>query len=163
MGKLKIRQYVIGSVIAIAISVVSATFYFESPRPSVANVLSVDPIKSSVAVRQYYCHIRVLPIPITVGKIEGDRFNGHEYRILTLLDSLNVKMEYPALNHSALKNCIIVDFKKPCIVGYDVSYVIGEEPGKVRMLYKPEETIPLNEKGQLIIKQHSEPCFSSAF
>ncbi|MBI6548172.1 UmoD family flagellar biogenesis regulator [Xenorhabdus lircayensis] len=156
MVKLKIRQYVIGSIITIAIIGAAATFCFESPRPSVAQVLSSRPIRSTVDVHQSYCHITVFPIPITVKDIVGNRLTEHEYRILTLLDVLKVKREYPVLNHSVLKNCIAVDFKKPRIVGYDVSYVIGDQPGKVRMLYQPEEIIPLNEKGQLIIKTNLE-------
>ncbi|OTA19676.1 UmoD [Xenorhabdus beddingii] len=84
------------------------------------------------------------------------RFPQHEYHILTLLDNLKIKREYPALNSSVLKNCIMVDFKQVRVVGYDVTYMIGNNPGKVRMPYNPEEIIPLNKKGKLIIQTRSE-------
>ncbi|MDC9597853.1 UmoD family flagellar biogenesis regulator [Xenorhabdus anantnagensis] len=149
--------YIMGAIIAIvAIIGAIATFCFESPRPSVAQVLSSNPIKSTVVVRQSYCHIAVFPIPATVKDILGNSSIEYEYRILTLLDHLKVKREYPALTHSVLKNCTEFSFKKPRVVAYDVNYVIGEVPGKVRIEYKPDDTIPLNEKGQLILKSYSQ-------
>ncbi|WP_415843360.1 UmoD family flagellar biogenesis regulator [Xenorhabdus thuongxuanensis] len=157
--KLTIRQYVISSImtiITIAIIGAAATFYFESPRPSVAHVLSSDPIRSTVVFHQSYCHIAVFPIPDTVKNITHNHLIKYEYRILTLLNHLKASRKYPALIHSVLKNCIEFSFKKPRVVAYDVSYVIGEQPGKVRIAYKPDDTIPLNEKGQLILKSYSQ-------
>ncbi|PHM50018.1 UmoD family flagellar biogenesis regulator [Xenorhabdus miraniensis] len=152
MVKLKIRQYVIGSIITIAIIGTAVTFCFESPRPSVAQVLYSKPIRSTVAVSQSYCHITVSPIPATAKDITESFLPNHEYRILTLINTLKVKREYPALKHSELKNCVIVDVKQPRVVGYDVVYRIGDKTGKIRIPYIPGETIPLNEKGQLILK-----------
>ncbi|MDX7991347.1 UmoD family flagellar biogenesis regulator [Xenorhabdus littoralis] len=156
MDKIKIKQYVIGFVITIAIIAIATIFYFKWSQPRVAQVLSSYPIKSAVTVHQSYCHISAFPIPNTVKNIEGGLLTDYEYRILFLLTSLKTKKEYPVLTHSALKNCVAVDFKKANVVGYDVIYVIGDKPGKVRIRYKPEEIIPLNEKGQLILKPHSE-------
>nr|WP_099131403.1 UmoD family flagellar biogenesis regulator [Xenorhabdus ehlersii] len=159
MVKLTIRQYVMSSImtiIAIAIIGIAATFYFESPRPSVAHVLSSKPIRSTVVFRQSYCHIAVFPIPATVRDITHNHLIKYENRILTLLNHLKVNRKYPALIHSALKNCIEFHFKKPRVVAYDVNYVIGEQPGKVRIEYKPNDTIPLNEKGQLILQPYSQ-------
>ncbi|KLU16552.1 UmoD family flagellar biogenesis regulator [Xenorhabdus griffiniae] len=158
MVKLTIRQYVMSAImtiIAIAIIGIAATFYFESPRPSVAHVLSSEPIKSTVVFRQSYCHIAVFPIPVTVKGITHNHLIKYEYRILTLINHLKINRKYPVLTHSALKNCIDIHFKKPRVVAYDVNYVIGEQPGKVRIEYKPNDSIPLNEKGQLILKSYS--------
>ncbi len=80
----------------------------------------------------------------------------NEYRILILINQLKINRNYPALIHSTLKNCIELHFKKPRVVAYDVNYVIGEQPGKIRMAYKPDDTIPLNEKGQLILGSYSQ-------
>ncbi|CDG18188.1 UmoD family flagellar biogenesis regulator [Xenorhabdus doucetiae] len=159
MVKLTIRQYVIGAImtiITIAIIGVAATFYFESPRPSVAHVLSSDPIRSTVVFRQSYCPIVAFPIPATVKTIAGNHLTAYQYRILTLLEHLKANREYPALTHSVLKNCTEFNFKKPRIVAYDVNYVIGEQPGKIRIEYKPDDTIPLNTKGQLVLKSYSQ-------
>ncbi|MBD2810345.1 UmoD [Xenorhabdus sp. Vera] len=155
MVKLKIRQYVIGFIITIIATIGAATFFLKSPYPNVAQVLSSNPIRSKIFVHQSYCHITVFPIPIMVKDIAANHFLEYEYRVLTLLDHLKVKKEYPALNHSTLKNCISIVFNQVRIVGYDVRYLIGEKPGlpgKIRMPYDPEKTIPLNEKGQLIIE-----------
>ncbi|MDC9581579.1 UmoD family protein [Xenorhabdus sp. PR6a] len=157
MVKLTIRQYVIGiiiTIITIAIIGAAATFYFDSPRPGVAHVLSSKPIRSTVVFRQSYCPVTVFPIPITVKAISGNHFITYQYRILTLLEHLKANREYPALIHSVLENCTEFNFKKPHIVAYDVNYVIGEQPGKIRMEYKPDDTIPLNEKGQLVLKSY---------
>ncbi|MDC9605659.1 UmoD family flagellar biogenesis regulator [Xenorhabdus griffiniae] len=157
MVKLTIRQYVMSfimTIIAIAIIGIAATFYFEPPRPSVAHVLSAKPIRSTVFFRQSYCHIAVFPIPFTVKNSVHNHLIKYEYRILTLINYLKINRKYPALIHSTLKNCIEFHFKKPRVVAYDVNYVIGEQPGKIRIEYKPDDTIPLNEKGQLILKSH---------
>ncbi|PHM63718.1 UmoD family flagellar biogenesis regulator [Xenorhabdus ishibashii] len=159
MVKLTIKQYIISSIIiiiTIAIMGTSATFYFESPPPSVAHVLSAEPIRSTVVFRQSYCHIAAFPIPDTVKDITHKHLIKYEYRILTIINHLKIHREYPALIHSVLKNCIEFRFKKPRVVAYDVNYVIGEQPGKVRIAYKPDDTIPLNEKGQLILKSYSQ-------
>ncbi|MDC9592246.1 UmoD family flagellar biogenesis regulator [Xenorhabdus sp. IM139775] len=157
MVKLTIRQYVIGSIITlitIAIIGAAATFYFDSPRPSVAQVLSSEPIRSTVVFRQSYCPITVFPIPVTVKAISGNHLTAYQYRILTLLEHLKANREYPALIPSALANCTEFNFKQPHVVAYDVNYVIGEQPGKIRIEYKPDDTIPLNEKGQLVLKPY---------
>ncbi|OTA16142.1 UmoD [Xenorhabdus vietnamensis] len=156
MVKSKKRLYIIGSIITTAIFGATVTFCFESPPPKFAQVLSSNPIRSTVVVSQSYCHIAVFPIPATVKDILGNNSIEYEYRILTLLDHLKVRREYPVLTHSVLKNCTEFSFKKHRVVAYDVNYFIGEEPGKVRMEYKPDDTIPLNEKGQLILKSHSQ-------
>ncbi|AYA39943.1 UmoD [Xenorhabdus nematophila] len=157
MVKIKIRQYIIGFIITIAI-IGAAAFFFKSPYPNVAQVLSSNPIKSKILVHQSYCHITLFPTPVMVKDIEYNHLFEYEYRVLTLLDNLKIKKEYPALNHSSLKNCISIFFNEVRIVGYDVTYLIGENPGlpgKIRMPYAPESMIPLNEKGQLIISPHS--------
>ncbi|PHM75182.1 UmoD family flagellar biogenesis regulator [Xenorhabdus kozodoii] len=157
MVKLTVRQSVMGLIMTIAIIGAAVTFYFESPRPSVAHVLSSKPIRSTVIFRQSYCQISAFPIPAaTVKDISGNHLIEYEYRILTLLFHLNVKRAYPALTQSVLKNCTEFHFKKPRIVAYDVNYVIDGQPGKVRIGYKPDDTIPLNEKGQLIIKPNPQ-------
>ncbi len=150
------KLYVIGSIMAVAIVGIVATFHFQSPRATVAYVLSSSPIRSTVVVRQSYCHIALFPIPATVKDISGHHSIEYGYRIFTLFDYLKAQREYPALTHSALNNCIEFNVKKPRIVAYDVNYVIGRKPGKIRIGYKPDETIPLNEKGQLILKSYSQ-------
>ncbi|MDC9622004.1 UmoD family protein, partial [Xenorhabdus sp. XENO-7] len=154
VGKLKIRQYGIGSLIAIAAIGTAATLYFESPQPKVAQVLSSEPIRITVPAPHHYCHETVFAIPIRSEDMKGGLFTGYEYRILTLLDNIKASREYLALNHSALKNCLMVYVKEQRTVGYDVNYTIGDNPGKVRVTYKPEQTIPLNEKGQLILQPY---------
>ncbi|PHM45937.1 UmoD [Xenorhabdus mauleonii] len=151
MVKLNIRQYLLGFIITIA-AIGVATYCFKPPFPNVAKVVSSEPIRASITVHQSYCHIAVFPIPATVKDLPGNSLVAREYQILTLLDYLKVKKEYPALSHSALEHCIPVHFEQVSIIGYDINYEIGEKGGgKVRMPYEPGSSIPLNEKGQLII------------
>ncbi|CDL82023.1 UmoD family flagellar biogenesis regulator [Xenorhabdus szentirmaii] len=154
MEKLKLRQYVIGFIIAIAIIGLIAIFYFKPPRPSIAQVLFSTPIKSVVVVNQSYCHIKMLPLPDKLKNTEEHRLTQYECRTLALLHHLKAKKEYPALTHSVLGDCIPISFEALRIVSYDVNYIIGDRPGKIRVPYNPGETIPLNEKGQLILEQN---------
>ncbi|GAB7264268.1 hypothetical protein DZJ_08180 [Dickeya ananatis] len=56
------------------------------------------------------------------------------------------------LRSNAAKRCM-TNHKK--VLGYDVTYKIGDQEGKIRMDRDPGTRIPLDSNGQLIINQSS--------
>ncbi|CDL87762.1 UmoD family flagellar biogenesis regulator [Xenorhabdus cabanillasii] len=154
MSKLKTRQCGIYSLIVMIAVGIAAIFYFKNPQPKIAQVLSSEPIKTMASAPQYYCNGALLPFLIGLRNIENDHLSVYKNSMFTLIEMLNIKREYHALNYSQLKNCVMVHVKEKRIIGYDVIYMIGDKPGKVRVTHRPEQTIPLDEKGRLILKPY---------
>ncbi|WP_340608702.1 UmoD family flagellar biogenesis regulator [Xenorhabdus bharatensis] len=148
---LRARQCSIYSLIVIIAIGIAIIFFSKKAQPKYAQVLSSEPIITIDSAQKYYCNGALVPFIKIFGNTESNRLSACKNNILSFIEKLNTTSEYYAMSYYEFKNCIAFQIREPRIIGYDVIYTIDNMPGKVRVMHKPDQSIPLNEKGKLIL------------
>jgi uncharacterized protein YcfJ len=149
---------------------------FSKEEPAYAQVLGVDEIKETVQTPREACEY----VPVTrqkpvqdqnrvvgtvtgalVGGLLGNQIGkGTGRKIATVAgaaaggyagNKVQQSMQASDTYTTSERNCYTVTDTEQKVVGYDVSYRLGDENGKVRMDHKPGDRIPVKD-GRLVIE-----------
>nr|WP_210423893.1 glycine zipper 2TM domain-containing protein [Dickeya sp. CFBP 2040] len=169
----------IGIAAALGVAAVASLDVFAS-RPQFAQVLTATPIKETVKTPRQECRNIVVTrrqpvqdenriagslLGMVAGGVLGHQFGGGRGRdVATVAGALaggyagnqvQGKMQDSDVAASTQQRCQTVYDKTQRVLGYDVTYKIGNQEGKIRMDRDPGTRIPLDRNGQLIINQSS--------
>jgi len=167
----------IGVAAALGIAAVASMNVFSSG-PHYAQVLSATPIKETVKTPRQECrnmtvtHRRPVQddhqiagslLGAVAGGVLGHQFGGgHGREVATIAGALGGgyagnRVQSGMQNNDTYttqsERCSTVYDKSEKMLGYDVTYKIGDQQGKVRMDHDPGTQIPLNKSGQLELTQ----------
>ena len=180
MDKSTMTGVVIGVVIATAGGSIASYNMLSKNEPAYAEVLGIDEIKESVQIPREVCE----SVPVTrqkpvqdenrvvgtvtgalVGGLLGNQIGkGTGKKIATVAgaaaggyagNKVQQSMQTNDTYTTTERNCYTVTDTRQNVVGYEVSYRLGDENGKVRMDHKPGDRIPMKD-GQLVLKTAGE-------
>lgn len=177
MNKSMLAGVGIGVAAALGIAAVASMNVFSSG-PHYAQVLSATPIKETVKTPRQECrnmtvtHRRPVQddhqiagslLGAVAGGVLGHQFGGgHGREVATIAGALGGgyagnRVQSGMQNNDTYttqsERCSTVYDKSEKMLGYDVTYKIGDQQGKVRMDHDPGTQIPLNKSGQLELTQ----------
>jgi uncharacterized protein YcfJ len=176
MDKSMLTGLVIGVVVATAGGSIAGYNMLSKKEPAYAEVLGVDEIKETVQTPREVCE----NVPVTrqkpvqdqnriVGTVTGALAGGllgnqigkgTGKKIATVAgaaaggyagNKVQQSMQSNDTYTTTERNCYTVTDTQQKVVGYDVSYRLGDENGKVRMDHKPGDRIPVKD-GQLVLE-----------
>jgi len=174
MDKSMLTGVVIGVVVATAGGGIAGYNMLGKKEPAYAEVLGVDEIRETVQTPREVCE----DVPVTlqkpvqdehrvigtatgalVGGLLGNQIGkGTGKKIATVAgaaaggyagNKVQQGMQTNDTYTTTERNCYTVTDTEQHVVGYDVSYRLGDEDGKVRMDHKPGDRIPVKD-GQLV-------------
>ena len=175
MNKSMLAGIGIGVAAALGVAAVASMNVFNRG-PQYAQVVSATPIKESIKTPRQEC--RNVPMPhrrpvqdenrlpgsvlgAVAGGVIGHQFGGGRGRdVATVVGALGggyagnqVQGEMQARDTytTTEQRCKTVYDKSEKMLGYDVTYKIGDQQGKIRMDKDPGTQIPLDDNGQLIL------------
>lgn len=176
MNKSMLAGIGIGVAAALGVAAVASMDVFDRG-PQYAQVLSATPIKESIKQPRQECrnvtltHRRPVQdenriagsvLGAVAGGVIGHQFGGGRGRdIATVAGALaggyGGNQVQGALQDrdtytTSEQRCKTVYDKQEKMLGYDVTYKIGDQQGKIRMENDPGTRIPLDRNGQLILK-----------
>lgn len=176
MNKSMLTGVVIGAVTATAGGAIAGFNMLTKKEPAYAEVLNVDEITATVQTPREVCEdvavTRQKPIQdqhrivgtvagAVIGGVLGNQIgSGSSKKITTaagaaaggyagnkVQENMQSNNTYTTTEHS----CHTVTDSYEKVVGYDVSYRLGDEEGEVRMDHEPGDRIPV-ENGQLVLR-----------
>ena len=174
MNKSMLAGIGIGVAAALGVAAVASLNVFERG-PQYAQVVSATPIKETVKTPRQECrnvtvtHRRPVQdenritgsvLGAVAGGVIGHQFGGGRGKdVATVVGALgggyagnqiqgSLRKRYLRLRNSVVKRCMT---KSEKMLGYDVTYKIGDQQGKIRMDRDPGTQIPLDSNGQLIL------------
>ena len=175
MNKSMVAGIGIGVVAALGVAAVASLNVFERG-PQYAQVVSAAPIKETVKTPRQECHnvtvthrrplqdenrIAGSVLGAVAGGVIGHQFGGGRGKdVATVVGALGGgyagNQAQGALQErdtytSTQQRCKTVYDKSEKMLGYDVTYKIGDQQGKIRMDKDPGTQIPLNGDGQLVL------------
>ncbi len=175
MNKSMVAGIGIGVVAALGVAAVASLNVFERG-PQYAQVVSATPIKETVKTPRQECHnvtvthrrpvqdenrIAGSVLGAVAGGVIGHQFGGGRGKdVATVVGALGGgyagNQAQGALQErdtytSTQQRCKTVYDKAEKMLGYDVTYKIGDQQGKIRMDKDPGTQIPLNSDGQLVL------------
>ena len=182
MDKSMLTGLVIGAVVATAGGSIAGYNLLSKKEPAYAEVLGVDEIRETVQTPREVCE----DVPVTQQKPVQDQHRiagtvagaviggvlGHQIgsgkgkKIATLAGAAaggyagNKVQENIQANDTYTtteRGCHTVTDSHEEVIGYDVSYRLGDEEGKVRMDHKPGDRIAV-ENGQLVLGDSVAPA-----
>lgn len=167
----------IGVAAALGVAAVASLNVFSSG-PKYAQVISATPIKETVKTPHRECrnvavtHRRPVQdenritgslLGAVAGGVIGHQFGGgHGKDIATVAGALGGGYAGNQIQGSMQNNdtytttqqrCKTVYDKSEKMLGYDVTYKIGDQQGKIRMDRDPGTQIPLDNNGQLVLNK----------
>nr|WP_237461705.1 glycine zipper 2TM domain-containing protein [Pluralibacter gergoviae] len=167
----------IGVAAALGVAAVASLNVFSSG-PKYAQVISATPIKETVKTPRRECrnvavtHRRPVQdenritgslLGAVAGGVIGHQFGGgHGKDIATVAGALGGGYAGNQIQGSMQNNdtytttqqrCKTVYDKSEKMLGYDVTYKIGDQQGKIRMDRDPGTQIPLDNNGQLVLNK----------
>ncbi|KAA0261130.1 glycine zipper 2TM domain-containing protein [Hafnia alvei] len=167
----------IGVAAALSVAAVASLDVF-STRPRYAQVLSATPIHESVKTPRQQCrnvtvtHRRPVQdenritgsvLGAVAGGVLGHQIgNGRGKDVATVVGALGGgyagnqvqgAMQNNDTYTSTQQRCSTVYDKSQKLLGYDVTYKIGDQQGRVRMDKDPGTQIPVDRNGQLVLNQ----------
>lgn len=167
----------IGVAAALGVAAVASLNVFSSS-PKYAQVVSATPIKETVKTPRQECrnvtvtHRRPVQdenrltgsvLGAVAGGVIGHQFGGGRGRdVATVVGALGGgyagnqiqgHLQEGDTYTTTQQRCKTVYDKAEKMLGYDVTYRIGEEQGKIRMENDPGSRIPLDSNGQLVLNQ----------
>ncbi|EEW4280682.1 glycine zipper 2TM domain-containing protein [Escherichia coli] len=160
MNKSMLAGIGIGVAAALGVAAVASLNVFERG-PQYAQVVSATPIKETVKTPRQECrnvtvtHRRPVQdenritgsvLGAVAGGVIGHQFGGG-YAGNQIQGSLQESDTYTTTQ----QRCKTVYDKSEKMLGYDVTYKIGDQQGKIRMDRDPGTQIPLDSNGQLIL------------
>jgi uncharacterized protein YcfJ len=175
MDKSMITGLVIGVVVATAGASIAGYNVLSKKEPAYAEVLGVDEITETVATPREVCE----DVPVTrqkpvqdqhrvvgtvtgalLGGVLGNQIgSGKGKKIATVAgaaaggyagNKVQQNMQANDTYTTMERNCTTVTDTHAKVVGYDVSYRLGDEDGRVRMDHDPGDRIRV-ENGQLVL------------
>lgn len=177
MNKSMLAGIGIGVAAALGVAVVASLNVFSSG-PKYAQVISATPIKETVKTPRRECrnvavtHRRPVQdenritgslLGAVAGGVIGHQFGGgHGKDIATVAGALGGGYAGNQIQGSMQNNdtytttqqrCKTVYDKSEKMLGYDVTYKIGDQQGKIRMDRDPGTQIPLDNNGQLVLNK----------
>ncbi len=175
MNKSLVAGIGIGIVAALGIASVAGMNAFHRG-PEYAQVLSAVPIRDVTKNPRQECHdvsvVHRRPVQdenrltgsilgAVAGGVLGHQFGGGHGRSLATVagavaggyagNQAQAGLQNRDTYTTTRQQCRTVYDKQEKILGYDVTYKIGDQQGKVRMDQAPGQRIPLDNNGQLII------------
>jgi uncharacterized protein YcfJ len=169
----------IGVVGALGVAAVASMDVFNRG-PQYAQVVSATPIKETVKTPRKVCqnvnvtHRRPVQdenrligsaLGAVAGGVIGHQFGGGRGKdVATVAGALGGgyaghqiqgAMQDNDTYTTTQQRCKTVYDKSEKMIGYDVTYKIGDRQGKVRTEHEPGSQIPLDENGQLVLNQKS--------
>ncbi len=179
MNKSMLAGIGIGVAAALGVAAVASLNVFDSS-PKYAQVVSAMPIKETVKTPRKECrnvtvthrrpvqdenHIAGSVLGAVAGGVIGHQFGGGRGKdIATVAGALGGgyaghqiqgAMQDRDTYTTTQQRCKTVYDKSEKMIGYDVTYKIGDQQGKIRMDKQPGETIPLDSKGQLVLNNNA--------
>ncbi|MBK4117960.1 glycine zipper 2TM domain-containing protein [Pluralibacter gergoviae] len=177
MNKSMLAGIGIGVAAALGVAAVASLNVFSSG-PKYAQVISATPIKETVKTPHRECrnvavtHRRPVQdenritgslLGAVAGGVIGHQFGGgHGKDIATVAGALGGGYAGNQIQGSMQNNdtytttqqrCKTVYDKSEKMLGYDVTYKIGDQQGKIRMDRDPGTQIPLDNNGQLVLNK----------
>lgn len=177
MNKSMLAGIGIGVAAALGVAAVAGLDVFNRG-PQYAQVVSATPIKETVKTPRKECrnvtvtHRRPVQdenrltgsvLGAVAGGVIGHQFGGGRGKdVATVVGALGGgyagnqvqgAMQERDTYTSTQQRCKTVYDKSEKMLGYDVTYRIGEEQGKIRMDNDPGSRIPLDSNGQLVLNQ----------
>ncbi|HHC4568848.1 TPA: glycine zipper 2TM domain-containing protein [Klebsiella pneumoniae] len=139
--------------------------------PQYAQVVSSTPIKETVKTPRQECrnvtvtHRRPVQdenriAGSVLGAVAGGVIGGHGRSVATVVGALGGgyagnqiqgAMQDNDTYTTTQQRCKTVYDKSDKMLGYDVTYKIGDQQGKIRMDHDPGSQIPLDNNGQLVL------------
>jgi uncharacterized protein YcfJ len=181
MDKSMLIGIVIGGVIATAGGTIAGYNLLSKQEPSYAEVLKVDEITETVQTPREVCEDVTVthqkPVQdekriagtlagAVIGGVLGNQIGGGSGKKVATVagaaaggyagNKVQKNMQDNDTYTTTEQSCHTVTDSSTTVTGYDVSYRIGDEPGKVRMDHKPDDRIPVKD-GQLVLTEQSEP------
>ncbi len=177
-----------GVVLALGIAAVASNGpgLFQT-RPAYAQVLSVTPVKETVTTPKQTCHdvtvthkkpvrdehkIAGSLLGAVAGGVIGHQFGGgHGKQLATIAGAaaggytghqVQGALQDGDTYTTTEKRCKTEHDKVEKTIGYDVTYKIGDQQGKVRMDQQPGSQIPLDDKGQLLLPAPKQASAASS-
>ena len=151
MNKSMLAGIGIGVAAALGVAAVASLNVFERG-PQYAHVVSATPIKETV---------KTPVLGAVAGGVIGHQFGGGRGKdIATVAGALGGGYAGNQIQGSMQENdtytttqqrCKTVYDKSEKMLGYDVTYKIGDQQGKIRMDKDPGSQIPLDNNGQLVL------------
>ncbi|KAA9001213.1 glycine zipper 2TM domain-containing protein [Affinibrenneria salicis] len=179
MNKSMLAGVGIGMAAALGLAAVASLDVF-SARPQYAQVLTATPIKETIKTPRQECrnvtvtHRRPVQdehqiagsvLGAVAGGVLGHQFGGGRGKdVATVAGALaggyagnrvQNNMQENDTYTSTQQRCQTVYDKSQKLLGYDVTYKIGDQQGKIRMERDPGTQIPLDGNGQLVLSQQS--------
>ncbi|BBG59166.1 Uncharacterised protein [Providencia rustigianii] len=158
--KLKIKLLLATFLIVCLTTLIYFSFFYHANDPKLATVLSTEPIKSSRLIEHENCSVTGILGSFSQESLSRYHPAQRECRTILIIQSLQSKT-LPLRMENQQKTCVITNSIEQVIVSYDVVYQIGNSVGKVRMPYKPNMFIPLNEDGRLDLSMASRAVCES--
>lgn len=175
MNKSMLAGVGIGVAAALGVAAVAGLNVFERA-PQYAEVVSAKPIKETVKTPHEQCrnvavtHRRPVQdenriagsvLGAVAGGVIGHQFGGGRGRDVATVagalgggyagNQIQGAMQDRDTTTATQQRCKTVYEKSEKTLGYDVTYRIGEQQGKVRMPSDPGTRIPLDSNGQLVL------------
>lgn len=179
MNKSMLAGIGIGVAAALGVAAVASLNVFERG-PKSAQVVSAIPIKESVKTPRQECRnvtvthrkpvqdenrIAGSVLGAVAGGVIGHQFGGGRGKdIATVAGALGGGYAGNHIQGSMQENdtytttqqrCKTVYDKSEKVLGYDVTYKIGDQQGKIRMDKDPGSQIPLDNNGQLVLNNNA--------
>lgn len=177
MNKSMLAGIGIGVAAALGVAAVASMNVFDSG-PQFAQVISATPIKETVKTPRKECrnvavtHRRPVQdenrllgsaLGAVAGGVIGHQFGGGRGKdVATVVGALGGgyagnqiqgSMQQGDTYTTSEQRCKTVYDKSQKLLGYDVTYKIGDREGKIRMDSDPGTRIPLDNNGQLVLNQ----------
>ena len=175
MDSSMIKGLVIGAVVVTAGGAIANYAVFSDKSPEYAQVINVEEIKETVNTPREECQdvavtkkapvkdehkIAGTAIGAVVGGLVGNQFGGGKGKTLATVagaaaggyggNKVQGNMQDGDTYTTTEHRCNTVTDSHQNVVGYNVTYMIGDQEGKVRMDEKPGSRLPL-ENGQLVL------------
>ena len=179
MNKSMLAGIGIGVAAALGVAAVASLNVF-NPAPKYAQVVSATPIKETVKMPRKECrnvtvtHRRPVQdenrlagsvLGAVAGGVIGHQFGGGRGKDIATVagalgggyagNQIQGAMQDRDTYTTTQQRCQTVYDKSEKMIGYDVTYKIGDQQGKIRMDKQPGETIPLDSNGQLILNNNA--------
>ncbi|MBJ7221104.1 MULTISPECIES: glycine zipper 2TM domain-containing protein [unclassified Brenneria] len=179
MNKSMLAGVGIGVAAALGVAAVASMDVFSS-KPQFAQVLTATPIKETVKTPRQECrnvtvtHRRPVQdehkiagsvLGAVAGGVLGHQIGGGRGKdVATVAGALaggyagnkvQGSMQDNDTYTTTQQRCQTVYDKSQKVLGYDVTYKIGDQQGKIRMDRDPGTQIPVDKKGQLILNQQT--------
>ena len=158
-----------------------AGYHMLNKGPTYAEVLNVKPVTQTIRTPRQECHDEVVTHTVppkdqhrilgtvagaVLGGVVGSQFGGgNANKALTAAgvvgggyagNKVQQRMQRGNTYQTTVQRCTTVTDSREDLIGYDVSYRLGDKTDKVRMDHDPGARIPVQD-GQLVLSKAESP------